>query len=465
MSATSPLSRAQRALVAGVAGRALSVVSGLARGGPVRDTADEGTPEEMRVAALVHFGAAMAVAGVATALALVFFVLPPALYVAIFAIVTAFLTAFGVRELRRLRLVAGRGWLFWAGIGWGLFVASGAYLTDITAFVPHLWLAWTLGVLLLGYVGAGAVQTAFGGVLAALWVGTAALVGESLLPGFVILAALFAFPLFARPSRLVGAAAAILALALAVAWVLRLLPQTPALALAAVTLVCTGGLLRMVAARSPVDRLTGSPQPGWPGHGIRWITTAVGVTALVVLPLPRILAALREQVLGSGAQGRTGLLLPLGIVLLALALPGRLRGQAWTAVVGWVGGAVALVAALTLPAPAPTIATALVIGGFFWYGWSLTWRRTRTGRAWDVPVGIGWLALAAVLAALGRPWYVGAAVLFGLGAYVIVLAVSLRRPSRPGSSVAYGAGPAVEPAPSEDPPGPLRSPAGQAVTP
>jgi hypothetical protein len=216
----------------------------------------------------------------------------------------------------------------------------------------------------------------------------------------------------------------------------------------------------MVAARLPVDKLTGSPPPGWPGYGIRWVTTAIGVAVLAVVPLPPVLGALREQVQASGDEGRTGLLFPLGIVLLATALLGRLNGRAWAAVAGWVGGSIALVAALILPEPVPAIATALVIAGIVWHGWSLTWRPNRSGRRWDVAAGIGWLALAAVLAAVGRPWYVGAVVLVGLGAYIIVLAARLRGPSSPGSPVAYGAGAAAEAAtetvpPEDRPPGPV----------
>jgi hypothetical protein len=438
MSANSAVSRAERAIVAGAARRVLGVVSGLARGGPVRETAEEGTPEAIRIAAAVHLGVALAVAGAATAVALLFFALPPMLFVTVFAAVTVALIVVGVRALRRLWLVAGRGWLFWAGIGWGLVVASGAYLTQLTGFVPHLLLAWTLGVLVLGILAAGAVQTAFAGVLAALWVGSAALVGESLLPGLVILAVLLAFPLLARPSRLVGGAAAVLSLTLAVAATLRLLPHTPALPLAVITVVATCGVLRVVAARLPLDALTGAPPRGCPRYGIGWVTNVLGVAALVCLSLPPVLDALRMQVFRAGGNARAGLLLPLGVLLVAAAIPGRQRAGTRLAIGAWVLGCAALVAALALPEPAPVMVTAAVAVATAGYALWRTWPG-RTAGARDR----AWLVLAAVLLVLGRPWFVAAAVLVAFGGYVVLLATRSRRADQPGSPVPFGAG--VEP--------------------
>ena len=63
MRLTSAVIRGERAVVAGTVRRALGVVSGLARGGPVRDTAVEGTQEETRIAALRHARHAIAAGG------------------------------------------------------------------------------------------------------------------------------------------------------------------------------------------------------------------------------------------------------------------------------------------------------------------------------------------------------------------------------------------------------------------
>jgi hypothetical protein len=428
MSVTSSTGRTERALTAGVARRALDVVSGVARGGPVRATADEGTPEALRIAAVVHAGATLAVAGAATAVASLFFVLPPALYVAIFAAITLVLIVAGVRALRRLRVVAGRGYLFWAGIGWGLVVASGAYLTHLTGFVPHLWLGWTLGMLVLGVLGAGAVQTAVAGILAALWVGAAALVGESLLPGLVILLVLLAFPLLARPSRLVGAALAVLALALAVAYALRLQPGTAAGPLAVVTVVAVCGVLRALAARMPLDALTGQPPRGCPSYGIRAIVNAIGIAALVVLPIPPVLNALRDAADGS----TTGLLLPVGFLVVALGLVGRVRPGSWPSLLLWLAGAVALVGALVLPEPGPAIVVAAL---------AVTLVAVALTRARRMRVTLALLVLATVLLAIERPWYVGAALLIALGGYVIVLAYRMRGTGEnPGDPVPFGIG-------------------------
>jgi hypothetical protein len=435
--ATSATNRAARALWAGVGQRTLGLASGLARGGPVRDTADEGAPDAMRIAAVVHLGVVLVVAGAAVAIALLFFVLPPVVYVAVFAVITVALLGAGLHALRRLRVVTGRGYLFWAGIAWGLLVASGAYLTQLTGYVPHLWLGWTLGMLVLGVLGAGAAQTAVSGVLAALWVGSAALVGESLLPGLVVLFVLLAFPLLARPSRLVGAAAAVLAVALAVAYALRLFPEAPAGPLAVVTTVATCGVLRDFAARLPLDALTSAPPRGCPSYGIRAVVDTLGLIALVAVPLPPVLDALRTP----GAE--IGVWLPVGVLVIAVALPGRLRPGSWPAIVVWVVGSVAVAAALTLPAPAPAVAVAVMAALLAGLGWWWSWR---AGRTW---VGLGWLGLAVLLLVVGLPWFVGTALLVMFGAYLILLARRLRDADGPAGTVPFGVGALHLPDPDE----------------
>jgi hypothetical protein len=426
--ATSATNRAARALWAGVGRRTLAFVSGLARGGPVRDTADEGAPDAFRIAAIVHLGVVLVVAGAAVAIALFFFVLPPAVYVAVFAVITAALVGAGLHALGRLRVVTGRGYLFWAGIAWGLLVASGAYLTQLTGYVPHLWLGWTLGMLVLGVLGAGAVQTAVSGVLAALWVGAVALVGESLLPGFVVLLMLLAFPLLARPSRLVGAAAAALALALGVTYALRLFPQAPAGPLALVTAVATCGVLRVFAARLPLDALTSAPPRGCPSYGIRAVVNTIGLVALVVVPLPPVLDRLRTP------DPEVGVWLPVGVLVVAVALPGRLRPGSWPAIVVWVAGSIALAAALTLPEPAPVATMAAMAALLAGLGWWWSWRAVRP---W---AGLGWLGLAVLLLVLGLPWFVGTALLVAFGGYLILLARRLRAADGSGAAVPFGVG-------------------------
>jgi hypothetical protein len=301
-------------------------------------------------------------------------------------------------------------------------------LTHLTGFVPHLWLAWTLGMLVLGVLGAGAVQTAVAGILAALWVGAAALVGESLLPGLVILFVLLAFPMIARPSRLVGAALAVLALAIAVGYALRLQPETPAGPLAAVTVVAVCGVLRALAARLPLDALTGQPPRGCPSYGIRAIVNAIGVAALVVLPLPPVLNALRDAVDNHTA----GLLLPVGFLAVALGLVGRVRPGSWPSLLLWLAGSAALVAALLLPAPGPSIVVAAL---------AVTLAAVALTRARRMRVTLALLVLATVLLAVERPWYVGAALLVALGGYVILLAYRMRGTGEnPGDPVPYGIG-------------------------
>src|SRR5262249_19404732 len=153
----------------------------------------------------------------------------------------------GVRAVATGRLLAGRGWLAWAGLSWGLVVTSGAYVFRLSGLVPHLWLAWTLGVLVLGVIGAGAVQTAVAGILASVWVLLAVLVGESLVPGVAILIVLASFPILARSSHLVDASAAVLALSLAVAAAARWHGAAPAIPLVVLTALATAGVLRVIA--------------------------------------------------------------------------------------------------------------------------------------------------------------------------------------------------------------------------
>jgi hypothetical protein len=295
-----------------------------------------------------------------------------------------------------------------------------------------------LGMLVLGVFAAGAVQTAVAGVLAALWVGAAALVGESLLPGLMILLVLLAFPTLARPSRLVGAALAVLALALGVAYALRLQPETPAGPLAVVTVVAVCGVLRVLAARLPLDALTGEPPRGCPSYGIRAIVNAIGIAALVVLPLPPVLDALRGDVAGGD---RIGLLLPVGFLIVVIGVAGRLRPGSWPSVLLWLAGSIALVAALLLPAPGPAIVVVALAVTLVVFGIAPA-RRTR--------VTLALLVLASVLLAIERPWYVAAALLVALGGYLIVLAYRMRGAGqRPGDPVPFGIGNYAPTAPPE----------------
>lgn len=414
-SATSPLSRSERALRATFTRAALTAASGVVRGGPVRASAVPGTPAELRAAALLHLGVVVAIAGAASAIALVFFVVPPGLFVAVFGALTAVLVVLGVRALRAGRVVAGRGWLFWAGIGWGLLVFSAAFLTGLTGFVPHLLLVWAVGVLVLGLLAAGAVQTAVAGILTCLWVGAAALVGESLLPGVVVLAVLLAFPLLARPSRLVGAVVAVLTLALGLAFALRHLDGAPAGPLAVVTTVAGCGVLRVLVARLSLDVTTGAPPHGCPGRGISVVTTVLGVIALVTVPLPPVLETLRGQVADSAHPA--AILLPVGILLVAAALPGRRRPGSTVPIAVFAAGSVALAGALLLPRPAPLIITVAVALAAMGYG---AWRLLAGAREarWR---GLGWLAAGVLVVGMGRPGLVVAALLLIVGGYVALL--------------------------------------------
>jgi hypothetical protein len=242
--------------------------------------------------------------------------------------------------------------------------------------------------------------------------------------------------LLARPSRLVGAAAAVLAVALAVAQALRLFPQAPAGPLAVVTAVATCGLLRAYTTRLPLDALTSAPPRGCPSYGIRAVVDTVGLIALVVVPLPPVLDALRARFTDDDGPGvRAGVWLPVGVLVIAVALPGRLRPGSWPALVLWVAGSIALAAALTLPAPAPAVAIAAMAALLAAFGGWWSWDARR--RTW---VGLGWLGLAVLLLLVGPPWFVGAALLVMSGGYLIVLARRLRDVDGSDDAVPFGVG-------------------------
>jgi hypothetical protein len=430
---TQSVARMNRAARLVAARAALSTAAGVASGGPVRASAIAAPKETWSAAAFLHAGVALAVVGAATILALVVFVVPAPVFLAVFGVVTALLVLTGVRALAAGRGLVGRGLLAWAGLGWGLVVASAAYLLQLTGLVPHLWLVWTLGVLVLGVVAAGAVETALAGLLASVWVALASLVGESLLPAVVVLAVLFAFPMLARPSRLVGASSAVLTLTLAVAVALRWHGPAPAVPLAVLTALATAGLLRLLAARLPLEASTSLPPAGCPSYGISVVTGAVALVAVTLLPLQAVLDALRADVAGVPESAARALLLPAGVLMVAVVLPGRRlpgrrmggrrlpgrrRAGSTIPLTLWVAGAITATAALLVPdrlADALRVLTAVAVMG---YG---AWV-TRRARQPHLVGGLALVALGAALLVVGAPPIVIAAAVLAVGGYAVYLA-------------------------------------------
>lgn len=429
---TQGAARMNRAARLVAARAALSTAAGVASGAPVRASAIAAPEETWSAAAFLHAGVALAVAGVATILALVVFVIPAPVFLAVFGVVTAVLVVTGVRAIAAGRGLTGRGLLAWAGLGWGLVVASAAYLLQITGLVPHLWLVWTLGVLVLGVVGAGAVETALAGLLAAMWVVLASLVGESLLPALVVLAVLFAFPVLARPSRLVGAASAVLTLTLAVAAALRWHGPAPAVPLAVLTALATAGLLRLLAARLPLEAASGAPPRGCPSYGISAVTGAVALAAVTLLPLQRVLDALRADVAGVPDSAARALLVPAGVLMVAVVLPGsrlagrrtggrlpgRRRADSTIPLALWVAGTVTATAGLLVPARVADVLRVLTALAVVGYG---AWVTRRVGRPHLVR-GLALVALGAALLVVGAPPIVIAAAVLVVGVYAVYLA-------------------------------------------
>ncbi|HZE41250.1 MAG TPA: hypothetical protein VE172_20815, partial [Stackebrandtia sp.] len=341
------LVRAYRGISARTIGAGLSLVSGAARGGPVRRGAGEARPDQRRRVVLVHSGVTAVVIGVASALSVVFFAIPPAWFAGVFSAVTIALMLAAAVNLRAARVLAARGLGFWAGIGWGLTVSSWAYLLGLTGFVPHLLLAWTLGTVALAIVTANAVQLALAGVLASAWIAAAALFGESLLPGAVIVAVLLAFPLYARPSRLVGGALTLVAATLATATMVA--HGSAGLVGGLVAAAATIGVLRAVAARLPYDPLTGTVPSGCPGRGIAAVSNLVGVGAVAVSALPPVLDALRADFASAGRPAVVWV--PVGLLVAATAAPGIRRRDWLRPSIAWTVGVAALMLALYLPDP------------------------------------------------------------------------------------------------------------------
>src|SRR5262249_43826204 len=107
---------------------------------PARDSAQATPRTSWAAAAASHAGVALCVAGAPAVRALTVFVVPAPVFLAVFTVITAVLVIRGVRAVATGRLLAGRGWLAWAGLSWGLVVTSGAYVFRLSGLVPHLWL-------------------------------------------------------------------------------------------------------------------------------------------------------------------------------------------------------------------------------------------------------------------------------------------------------------------------------------
>jgi hypothetical protein len=129
------------------------------------------------------------------------------------------------------------------------------------------------------------------------------------------------------------------------------------------------------------------------------------------------------------------------VLVLAAAVPGRLRVGAWRVLGAWVLGCAALVLALTLRAPVPTVVVAAIAATVAGYGlWRSRPGAPTPGRWRRIAAGLGWLSLAVLLASAGRLWYVGAGLTIALGGYLIVLAIRMRRAEQPAPAVPFGTG-------------------------
>jgi hypothetical protein len=428
----------------------LSVLSAAARGGPVRPTArNPGSDRSGALQATVtlHLGISLVLAGVASQVAANLFVIDARVFLVAASALTLLLIWQGTRAMRAGRVIAGRGWLFWGGIAWGLVVGSGAYVTHLTGYIPHLWLLWTVGVLVLGLLGASAVQTAFAGLLGIVWVLLAAYVGESLLPGVVQLIALGSFPVLARPSRLVGGLSAALFLALAVATALRYLPQVPALPLTVVTLLAAAAAAESFAGRLPVLRAGGIPPPGCPSYGIRTVTTRLAQVALIGLPLPIVWRQLSDSLATAGPRP-WALFVPPGIAVVVVSLPGVRRAGSTRRAAGLAAAALATGGAL-LAGPAATAAAAVAVacGQMAWsMRTSMAARRARYKISGLVGLLTGLVQLVLLLPPLGSS--IAAVV---AGGWVTAVAMSLRVDREPPKASGATRPPGRSPMPSAAP--------------
>src|SRR5262249_38660425 len=154
-----------------------------------------------------------------------------------------------------------------------------------------------------------------------VWVLLAVLVGESLVPGVAILIVLASFPILARSSHLVDASAAVLALSLAVAAATRWHGAAPSIPLVVLTALATAGVLRVIAGGQ--WRASLSPPP--PRTGLVWVSTAVGLAAVAVLPLAPVLDRLRDDVAAAPQPTARTVLVPAGVLLVVAAPPVRRR--------------------------------------------------------------------------------------------------------------------------------------------
>lgn len=403
------LPRSALAAVGGFGLRALGAIAATARAGGPGHPDLSPWPTLTRTRALTHLGVLVAVAGCATLLSLVAFAVPAALFLAVAALATTALVVTGGLASRGPHPHLGRSLLLWASVGWGLTVASAGFTFHFAALLPDLWLAWTVGVLLLALLAGSGTQLALGAALAAGWIALAHLTDQPPLAALALLPVLALARWLVTPSVLLAPALTLALLtglvAAAVRWQPGLEPTGPLLwALAG----C--GMLRLTS------RL-------WP-PGTAAVSTALGTAALVGLAAPGALPALA----GAGATG-TASLAPLGCWLATAALTGSVRGRdpGPLATLVWGGGLAALTAVLALAPTAAEPVSALAATGLLGYALVRCWPAATGVSAPGLVAALGWLALAVGLLVARLPAVPAVFAVLAAGGFLLLLALRTHR--------------------------------------
>src|SRR5262245_27292528 len=210
---------------------------------------------------------------------------PGIVFIGVFSALALGLGAMGIGKLHHDATVA-RIWSFWSGIAYGIAVFSGAHLLGLAEFIPDLLLLWTIGLLLLAYLCASALQMGIVTALSMVWLFLTFLYGQSYLPGAIILAVAYWFVLRRHQSSTLFMLAVLGTLLLANLYFYDLIhPAHYPLAFSISHLVLTLALFGALSGLSGLAAHHAAHGSRWRGYAraLGTVTSVVGVAALLGL--------------------------------------------------------------------------------------------------------------------------------------------------------------------------------------
>jgi hypothetical protein len=360
--------------------------------------------------------------------------IPGTVFIGVFSALALGLGAMGIRKLRSDATVA-RLWCFWSGIAYGIAVFSGAHLFGLVDFIPDLLLLWTIGLLLLAYLCASALQMGIVTALSMVWLFLTFLYGQPYLPGAIILAVTYWFVLRRRQSTALFVLAVLGTLLLANLYFYDLIqPAHYPLTFSISHLVLTLALFGALSGVSALAAHHAAHEPRWRGYAraLGAVTSVVGVAALLGLSSrggwERLAASFDGSTTGFTIGGALLLAVAIPVFTLPVATGTRL------AFFGWAGGWLLLAGGLAdRPAGLRTVLPLIAVLLAFGVAGGLLVAGMRRSRLVRLSSGLAVLALAAL--ALAMEWstqYLSSALIaFGAAGVVFVVAHRYRRSAEP----------------------------------